>query len=61
MKNTTISISTDVKEQLSSLGSKGETYNEVIEKLLTAAEKSAFFERQKSILNAEEFMDLDEI
>ena len=61
MKNTTIAVSTELKEHLSALGSKGETYNEVIEKLIAAAEKSAFFERQKSILKTEEFTDIDDI
>lgn len=61
MKNTTIAVSTELKEHLSELGSKGETYNEVIKKLIAAAEKSAFFERQKSILSTEKFTDIDEI
>jgi len=35
--NTTIAIRTDLRDQLKELGEKGETYNEVIERLIKSA------------------------
>ena len=61
MKTTTIAVSTEVKETLDSLGSKGETYNELISKLICAVEKSEFFDRQKSILDSERFVSIDNL
>ncbi len=35
--NTTIAIRTDLRDQLKELGEKGETYNEIIERLIKSA------------------------
>lgn len=37
--NTTIAISTDIREQLKEFGTKGETYDEILAKLLTSAKE----------------------
>lgn len=37
--NTTISISTDIRDQIKEFGNKGETYEDVIVKLLESAKK----------------------
>ncbi|MBD3262810.1 hypothetical protein GF374_00330 [Candidatus Woesearchaeota archaeon] len=61
MENTTIAISKKIKERLNMLGAKGETYNELIAKLIEIAEKSEFLERQKTILKTERFVSIDEL
>jgi hypothetical protein len=37
--NTTISISTKIKEQIIEFGDKGETYNEILERILNNAKE----------------------
>jgi len=37
--NTTISISTDVREEIKEFGQKGETYDEIITRLLRSAKE----------------------
>ena len=61
MKKTTIALSKEVKEELDSLGNKSETYSELISRLIAAVEKSEFFERQKSILSSERFVNIDRL
>ncbi|MEK6858374.1 MAG: hypothetical protein AABX53_00485 [Nanoarchaeota archaeon] len=39
MENTTIAVSNDVKEQIKEFGSKGETYSEILTRLLASARK----------------------
>ena len=58
---TTIQIGKETREELKTLGQKGETYNEILEDLIEMAQKSEFFTRQKAILETEEFKKLDEI
>jgi len=58
---TTIQIEKETREELKTLGQKGETYNEILEDLIEMAQKSDFFTRQKAILETEEFKSLDEI
>lgn len=59
MKTTTIAITESTKEKLEMLGTKSQTYDELIQSLIETAEKSAFFERQKTILNTERFVRLE--
>ncbi|MBU2503705.1 MAG: hypothetical protein KJ879_01480 [Nanoarchaeota archaeon] len=40
MENTTISISKDLKERISTFGSKGESYSDIIERIYNAAVKT---------------------
>lgn len=62
MATTTIQIATDVRETLKGLGSKGETYNHIIMKLIQEHEYHAFMEQQYSILEKEtEWVSLDSI
>jgi len=39
MEHTTIAISKEVKEQIMELGNKGETYSEIIKRLVESARK----------------------
>jgi hypothetical protein len=61
MEFTTIAISKQIKERLNVLGTKGETYNDLISQLIEIAEKSEFFERQKTILKSERFVELGKL
>jgi len=61
MEFTTIAVSKEIKEKLNAFGTKNETYNELISRLVEIAEKSDFFERQKNILKTERFVSIDEL
>ncbi len=61
MKNTTIAISEKTKEYLEMLGRKSQTYDDIIQDLIEIAEKSDFFEKQKTILNTERFIEIEHI
>lgn len=61
MGTTTIAVSTGTRQQLQLLGTKGQTYDQIISELVEIAERSDFFERQKTILATERFVKLDEI
>ncbi len=39
MENTTIAVSNEIKEKIKEFGNKGETYSEVIARLLESAKK----------------------
>ncbi len=39
MENTTIAVSQEVRERIREFGNKGETYSEIIDKLLESARK----------------------
>ena len=39
MENTTIAISREVKEQISEFGNKGESYSEILSRLIESARK----------------------
>jgi len=58
---TTIQIQKDTREELREFGKKGETYEEVIRKLMEIAKRVEFFEDIDRILETEEFVSLDEI
>ncbi len=58
---TTIQISKDTREELRQLGKKGETYDELIQRLMEIAKRIEFFEDIDRILETEEFVPLDEI
>lgn len=58
---TTIQIDKKTREQLREFGKKGETYDQVIKKLMKVAKKVAFYEDIDRILETEEFVPLDEI
>ncbi|MGA7924027.1 MAG: hypothetical protein WCA77_08635 [Thermoplasmata archaeon] len=53
MSTTTIQLDTHVRDQLKSVGRKGETYGEIIERLLKVASYTEFMEDQYRILQEE--------
>ena len=57
----TIQISKMTREQLRQLGRKGETYDQVLNRLIKMARKTAFFNDIDRILETEEFVPLEEI
>lgn len=60
MSLTTIPVSKEVREQLKRLASKGETYDGLLRRLIEDAEARLLYEREKRILETEEFVPLDE-
>jgi predicted CopG family antitoxin len=58
---TTILVSKDVREKLKDHGKKGETYNDIIAKLIEIAEQEEFYNRQRRILEKGEFVPLDKV
>jgi predicted CopG family antitoxin len=60
MSLTTIPVSTDVRERLKRLASKGETYDALLRRLIQVAEARMLYERERRILETEEFIPLDE-
>ena len=61
MVQTTIQVSKETREKLKKIGSKGQTYNEIIEKLLEICQKVAFFNELDKISDNEEFIPLDQL
>lgn len=58
---TTIRIRKDTRDELKNMGRKGQTYAELIIKLLRIAKKDMFFNELNKIADSEEFVSLDEI
>ena len=59
---TTIPVHKNTRDKLKAFGFKGETYDQIIAKLMEEAEYSKFMERQYEILSKKsEFVPLDEI
>jgi len=59
---TTIPLYKQTREKLKAFGFKGETYDQIITRLMEKAEYIAFMERQYEILSKKEkFVPLDEI
>ena len=59
--STTISLQKETKELLRKLGSKGQTYDEVIRELIERASIKELDARWNRILEEEEFIPLDEL
>jgi len=57
MKNTTITVSKSVKEQLKEFGNKGETYSEILAKLIESAKKRQLHDLP---MNEEDSISIDE-
>jgi predicted CopG family antitoxin len=57
MENTTIAVSNEVKEKIKEFGQKGETYSEVINKLLESAKKRQL---QDLLMDEENTISIDE-
>jgi hypothetical protein len=58
---TTISVSEETKEVLRTLGEKGETYDEIIRKLIKSCAWKELENRWNDILEKDEFIPLDEL
>jgi hypothetical protein len=56
---TTIRITTATRDDLKDLGFKDETYEEILRRLVKQARLLAVYEREKRILESEEFAPLD--
>jgi hypothetical protein len=54
-------VSKETREKLKNIGSKGQTYDEIIEKLLEIRQKVMFFNELDRISDSEEFLPLDRI
>jgi hypothetical protein len=60
-ETTTIPLSKETRDLLKKYGQKGETYDELIRRLLEIAEQAEFVKRQRRILAEEEFVPLDQV
>ncbi|UCD92327.1 MAG: hypothetical protein JSV43_08960 [Methanobacteriota archaeon] len=59
---TTIQLETKTKEKLKIMGRKGETYNDIILRLVDLAEYESFMKKQYQILDEEtEWVPLEEL
>ena len=58
---TTIQINKETREELREFGRKGETYDQLIHRLMEIARRIEFFNDIDRILETEEFVPLDEI
>ena len=58
---TTIQNSKVTRDQLRQLGRKGETYDQVLLRLIEMARKTLFFMDIERILETEEFVPLEEV
>ncbi|MFO7837717.1 MAG: hypothetical protein R6V83_13825 [Candidatus Thorarchaeota archaeon] len=58
---TTISLSEETRDLLKGYGRKGETYDEIIRRLLKIAEQIEFAQEQKRILGKEEFAPFERV
>ena len=61
MNETPIQIFRETRENLKKIGSKGQTYDEVIRKLLEIVQKVSFFNELDRISDQEGFIPLDQL
>jgi len=61
MSVTTIAVSSETKEILRQFGEKGESYNNIIRKLVKEAGWKRLDKRWNKILENDEFISLDEL
>ncbi len=61
MTNTTISITKETKKALIELGTKGETYDSIIKKLIKRFAWKKLDDEWNKILASDEFISLDEL
>ena len=60
MSRTRIPVSKEIRDQLTRLASQGETYDDLLRRLIEDARARLFYEREKRILETEEFIPLGE-
>ncbi len=58
---TTVALKPETKELLRQLGEKGESYDEIIHKLIKESSLKKLDERWNKILEEDEFISLDEL
>ena len=58
---TTIAVSDQTKEELRLIGEKGESYDQIIQRLIKRAAIKKLDERWNKILENDEFIPLDEL
>lgn len=61
MTNTTIAVTQETKKALQQLGTKGETYDSIIQKLLQRFAWKKLDEKWNKILSEDEFIPLNEL
>ncbi len=61
MSQTTIPVSKEVRDRLKRLAAKGETYDKLLRRLIEDGELRLLYERERRILETEEFVHLDEV
>ncbi len=59
MSLTTIPVSGEVRDRLKRLATKGETYDALLRRMIKDTEMRMLYEREKRILETEEFVPLD--
>lgn len=60
-ESTSIPVRKETRNRLKTIGQKGETYDDIISKLIEIAEQVDFFKNQRRILEEEEFLPLDQV
>ena len=59
MSLTTIPVTAEVRDRLKHLATKGETYDALLRRMIAEVEMRMLYEREKRILDNEEFVPLD--
>ena len=60
MRLTTIPVSKEIRDRLKRLSSEGETYDDLLRRLIGDEEARLLYLREKRILETHEFIPLDE-
>lgn len=59
---TTIPVTKEIRERLKKYGMKGETYNDILKRLMDEVDYETFMERQyKKLEEKDKFVSLDEL
>ncbi len=58
---TTLPVRKATRDRLRTFGKKGESYDEILRRLMEIAEESAFYERQMRILKESRFHSISEV
>lgn len=58
---TTIPVKKETRDKLKRVGFKSETYDDIIIKLVEAYKRAVFYDRQRQILETEEFVPLEKV
>lgn len=62
MATTTIPVERETRDRLRALGKKGETYNEILKRLMSLAKYEEFMDRQyERLKDRKAFVSLDEL